>query len=71
MGTKSVIKNYTISIKDKKMPMSEIKKEVKESFPDLSSDEIKVISRQLKTSGVVWNYKTLLSLEFDFGLKND
>lgn len=66
MSEKIVVRENTIAIKDKEMPMSEIKKEVKESLPHLSSDEIKVISKQLKSAGVIWNYKTFLSLDLIF-----
>lgn len=63
MSEKIVVRDNTIAIKDKEVALSDIKKQLKEHLPHLNTNEIKVICNQLKNKGVVWNYKTFLSLD--------
>lgn len=63
MSKKIVVRENTIAIKGKEMALSDIKKQLENHLPDLNANEIKFLSKQLKKEGVIWNYKTFLSID--------
>lgn len=63
MSKNIIVKGNTIAIKDKDVPVLDIEKYLKKHLQNVNEKEIKFLSKHLKKEGMIWDYKSLLSLD--------